>query len=60
MRGAGERAGPDPYADECDTCSQHLGYLIGHQTDAKRPEEIYWEVETWEMWRGQNVAIDPA
>lgn len=37
-------AGPDPYSDETHACTDHVGALLGHQPDARNPQEIFWEV----------------
>jgi hypothetical protein len=41
---ANVRAGPDRYSDDTHACTLHVGYLLGHQPDAKNPDEIFWEV----------------
>lgn len=43
-RSKGGIAGPDAYSDNTDSCEEHVGRLLGHQPDAVRPEEIYWQV----------------
>lgn len=36
--------GPDPYSDEKHACEEHVGALLGHQPEAKKPKEVYWRV----------------
>lgn len=40
----GSPAGPDIYADDTDSCPNHVGLLLGNQPDARNPEEIEWLV----------------
>ena len=51
----GGMAGPDPYSDYTDACTDHVGALLGYQPDAVRPEEIYWHVH----WLGEPASPTP-
>ena len=42
QRRDGSPAGPDIYADQTDSCTDHVGPLLGHQPEAKNPDEIGW------------------
>ena len=42
QRRDGSPAGPDIYADQTEACVVHVGHLLGHQPEAKNPEEIGW------------------
>ena len=42
QRRDGSPAGPDIYADDTTACVDHVGALLGHQPDARNPEEIVW------------------
>jgi len=44
VRGDSGMAGPDPYSDNTQACTAHVGDLLGYQPDAHNPEEIYWHV----------------
>lgn len=44
-RPGGGRAGPDIYSDDTYACTEHVGLLLGWQTDAAEPTgEIFWTV----------------